>query len=182
MSDKMLTESALRRAIREVLEEMTGAREVLSERERGDREGERTGWKGGKRGKTTAKVTKRRRAEAEQEVDAPISDLLKQRYASETSFVSRIVNAMEKADGHVPIAADDLDISTRQLYRYLNDPEVAAVADDLRAGPGPDSEWDVEAGVRSGASEREAKRSRSRLRSKDREDKERAERDRKNRQ
>jgi hypothetical protein len=181
MKEDMLTEAALRRAIREVLEEMTGAGELMQEKKRqsrGDKSDGRSGWEGGKRGKQTAKVVKRRKGDAEAEVDAPISDLLKQRYASETSFVSRIVNAMEKAGGHAPIAADDLDISTRQLYRYLNDPEIAPVADELRAGPGPDSEWDVERGVKSSSQEKEAAKSRAKLRSKAREERENQERER----
>lgn len=166
MSDEMLTESGLRAMIREILVEVSGAGELLVEKRPGE-----TGWESKRAKKRTAKVDVRRKSEMEAEIDPPVSDVTKLKWKSKSAYVSRIVNAMSKADGHVPIAADALGISTRQLYRHLHDPAVSA-ADPERAEPGPDPNWDVEAGKPESGSEKAQKSARKRLGAKAAEDRE----------
>lgn len=160
MSDEMLTESGLRAMIREILVEVSGAGELLVEKKPGE-----TGWKSKRSKKRTAKVDVRRKSDMEAEIDPPVSDVTKLKWKSKSAYVSHIVNAMNRADGHVPIAADTLGISTRQLYRHLNDPSVAA-ADPERASPGPDPNWDVEARKPESESKKAQQSARKRLDSK----------------
>lgn len=171
MSDEMLTESGLRAVIREILAEVSGADALLLEKKPGE-----TGWEKERAKKRSAKVDVRRKSDMEAEIDPPVSDVTKLKWKSKSAYVSRIVNAMSRADGHVPIAADALGMSTRQLYRHLHDPAVAA-AEPERADPGPDPHWDVEAGKPESGGEREQKSARQRLGRKAAEDREERERE-----
>lgn len=60
-----------------------------------------------------------------------ISDLLATRIKDPLAWRNDITNAMSKHDGRVPDAADDLGISSRTLYRNLEEPEL----DDVDRAP-----------------------------------------------
>jgi len=60
-----------------------------------------------------------------------ISDLLATRIKDPLEWRNDIYNAMAKYDGRVPDAADDLGISSRTLYRNLEEPEL----DDVDRAP-----------------------------------------------
>ena len=166
MSDEMLTESGLRAMIREILAEVSGADALLLEKKPGE-----TGWEKERAKKRTAKVDVRRKSDTEAEIDPPVSDVTKLKWKSKSAYASRVVNAMDRADGHVPIAAKQLGISKRQLYRHLHDPAIIA-AEPERAKPGPDPDWDVEAGVPESGSSKDQSDARQRLARKAREDRE----------
>jgi hypothetical protein len=181
IDEDYLTESQLRAIVRELLEEMSGADELLAERRRknrGDKAGKKTGWAGGDRGKHRDKTVVRREGDLEQSVDPNVRDITKLKWKSPSGYASKITSAMSKADGHVPIAAKIVGLSPRQLYRHLHDPLVIA-ADPERADPGPDPNWDVERGVPESDNEKDAAAARARIRSKSREERENQERERK---
>lgn len=52
---------------------------------------------------------------------ANITDLLATRIKDPLDWRNSVSNAMAAASGHVPDAADDLGVSTRTLYRNLED-------------------------------------------------------------
>ena len=56
-----------------------------------------------------------------------ISDLLATRIKDPLEWRNDISNAMDKADGRVPDAADKLGVSTRTLYRNLEEPALDTV-------------------------------------------------------
>ena len=53
-----------------------------------------------------------------------ISDLLATRIKDPLDWRNDVYNAMAKADGRVPDAAERLGVSTRTLYRNLEEPEL----------------------------------------------------------
>jgi DNA-binding NtrC family response regulator len=60
-----------------------------------------------------------------------ISDLLATRIKDPLDWRNNIYNAMAKAGGRVPDAADHLGVSSRTLYRNLEEPEL----DDVDRAP-----------------------------------------------
>lgn len=60
-----------------------------------------------------------------------ISDLLATRIKDPLDWRNDIYNAMTKAGGRVPDAADKLGVSSRTLYRNLEEPEL----DDVERAP-----------------------------------------------
>lgn len=60
-----------------------------------------------------------------------ITDLLATRIKDPLDWRNSISNAMAKSDGHVPDAASRLGVSTRTLYRNLEEPEL----DDVTRAP-----------------------------------------------
>jgi hypothetical protein len=76
----------------------------------------------------------------------PITDLTKLWIEDPTQYRSKVRTAITKAGGHLPIAADNLGISLRTLQRHINSNFAPGELDNIKASPGPDKEWDVEAG------------------------------------
>jgi DNA-binding NtrC family response regulator len=72
---------------------------------------------------------KRRRSRGSGRFTRPknISNLLATRIKDPLEWRTDINNAMAKSDGRVPDAADDLGVSTRTLYRNLEEPELDAI-------------------------------------------------------
>lgn len=60
-----------------------------------------------------------------------ISDLLATRIKDPLDWRNDVYNAMARADGRVPDAAERLGVSTRTLYRNLEEPEL----DDIDRAP-----------------------------------------------
>ena len=60
-----------------------------------------------------------------------ITDLLATRIKDSLEWRNDIANAMAKSDGRVPDAADKLGVSSRTLYRNLEEPEL----DDVMRAP-----------------------------------------------
>jgi DNA-binding NtrC family response regulator len=72
---------------------------------------------------------KRRRSRSMGRFTRPknISNLLATRIKDPLEWRTDITNAMAKTGGRVPDAADDLGVSTRTLYRNLEEPELDSV-------------------------------------------------------
>lgn len=70
---------------------------------------------------------KRRRKVAKFEKPQNISDLLATRIKDPLEWRNDISNAMDKSDGRVPDAADKLGVSTRTLYRNLEEPALDTI-------------------------------------------------------
>lgn len=76
---------------------------------------------------------KRRRKKRRSKVFKPqnITDLLATRIKDSLEWRNDVANAMAKSDGRVPDAAEKLGVSSRTLYRNLEEPEL----DDVVRAP-----------------------------------------------
>jgi hypothetical protein len=84
--------------------------------------------------------------EQQEEIDPPITDLTKAWIEDQTRYKSMVMSALKRADGHIPIAATELGVSSRTLRRHINGNFAVGELDDILAPPGPDPNWDVEQG------------------------------------
>jgi hypothetical protein len=95
-------------------------------------------------------------------IDPPISDLTKMWIEDPQRYKTAVRDAIDDAGGHLPIAADRLGVSDRTLRRHIRKNFAKKELRGKLAPPGPDPEWDVDAGKQVSDAEMQRKRRRSR--------------------
>jgi hypothetical protein len=98
----------------------------------------------------------------DEKIDPPISDLTKMWIEDPQRYKSTVRDAIEDADGHLPIAADKLGVSDRTLRRHIRSNFGKKELKGKLAPPGPDPEWDVESGKKRSDDEKAARQKRKR--------------------
>jgi len=94
----------------------------------------------------------------DEKIDPPISDLTKMWIEDPQRYKTAVRDAIDDAGGHLPIAADRLGVSDRTLRRHIRSNFAKKELRGKLAPPGPDPEWDVDAGKQVSDAERARKR------------------------
>lgn len=96
-----------------------------------------------------------------EQIDPPISDLTKMWIEDPQRYKSTVRDAIQDAGGHLPVAAEKLGVSDRTLRRHIKSNFAPKEMRGKLASPGPDPDWDVEAGKKISDKEKAKKRERS---------------------